>query len=55
MLMGRHSRSQSHSSFAGVPLAQRVMDDVLLRMPPLAADPPLDTDPPRETEPLLDP
>jgi hypothetical protein len=31
------------------------MDDVLLRMPPLAADPPLDTDPPRETEPLLDP
>ena len=52
---GTSSRGQSHSSFAGVPLAQRGTDDVLLRTPPLAAEPPLDTDPPLAADPPLDP
>jgi hypothetical protein len=52
---GHVLRSQSHSSFAGVPIAQRGVDDVLLRTPPLAADPPLDTDPLLAADPPLDP
>ena len=52
---GRPSRRRSHSSFAGVPLAQRGRDDALLRTPLLAAETPIDTDPPPAADPPLDP